>query len=67
MSTVAEVLTAVHCGLDVLAISLVTNICVDTHNASGDLEEIDTVFNVIEKRKVTFLEIITKIIRKFKN
>ena len=48
MSTVAEVLTAVHCGLDVLAISLVTNICVDTHNASGDLEEIDTVFNVIE-------------------
>jgi len=67
MSTVAEVLTAVHCGLDVLAISLVTNICVDTHDASGDLEEIDTVFNVIEKRKVTFLEIITKIIRKFKN
>ena len=63
MSTVAEVLTAVHCGLDVLAISLVTNICVDTHDASGDLEEIDTVFNVIEKRKVTFLEIITKIIR----
>ena len=62
MSTVAEVLTAVHCGLEVLAISLVTNICVDKYEASGDLEEIEEVFAVIERRKVTFLEIITKIL-----
>ena len=62
MSTVSEVLTAVHCGMEVLAISLVTNICADNYEAAGDLEEIEEVFKVVEKRKVSFLEIITKII-----
>ena len=36
MSTVAEVLTAVHAGMEVLALSLVTNICVDDYDQEDE-------------------------------
>ena len=59
MSTVPEVLAAVHADIKVLAISLVTNICVDEYDTdSGDvLEEIN---EIVERRKDILLELVTK-------
>ena len=58
MSTVAEVLTAVHAGMEVLALSLVTNICVDDYEQEG----VGWVAEVIDKKKVKLLELVTKIV-----
>ena len=65
MSTVSEVLAAVHANLEVLAISLVTNVCVDSHGAQeGDSREVlEEVLTVVENKKVSFLEFITKLLQ----
>jgi len=63
MSTVAEVLTAVHAGMEVLALSLVTNMCVDDYDQKDDmLEGVGWVAEVIDKRKVKLLDFVTKIV-----
>ena len=63
MSTVAEVLTAVHAGMEVLALSLVTNICVDDYEQEDEvLEGVGWVAEVIDKKKVKLLELVTKIV-----
>ena len=64
MSTVSEVLAAVHADLEVLAISLVTNACVDSQEADKDSGELlEEVLTVVEKKKVSFLEFITKLLQ----
>ena len=65
MSTVSEVLAAVHANLEVLAISLVTNVCVDSHGPQeGDSREVlEEVLTVVENKKVSFLEFITKLLQ----
>ena len=61
MSTVPEVLAAVHADIKVLAISLVTNICVDEYDTmSGDV--LDEVMEIVQRRKVSYLELLTKTI-----
>ena len=67
MSTVSEVLAAAHAGLEVLAISLVTNSCVDSYDAPDTVEVLEEVNNVIEKKKVSFLEFITKVLQRIQN
>eukprot|EP00092_Neocalanus_flemingeri_P009284 GFUD01009990.1.p1 GENE.GFUD01009990.1~~GFUD01009990.1.p1 ORF type:complete len:295 (+),score=66.70 GFUD01009990.1:88-972(+) len=63
MSTVAEVLTAVHAGMEVLALSLVTNMCVDDYEQRDEqLEGVGWVAEVIDKRKVNLLEFVTKLV-----
>ena len=64
MSTVSEVLAAVHADLEVLAISLVTNASVDSPEADQDSGELlEEVLTVVEKKKVIFLEFITKLLQ----
>ena len=64
MSTVSEVLAAVHADIEVLAISLVTNACVDSQEADQDSGELlEDVLTVVEKKKVSFLEFITKLLQ----
>ena len=59
MSTVPEVLAAVHADIKVLAISLVTNICVEEEDTrSGDV--LDEVNETVHSRKVSFLELLTQ-------
>ena len=56
-----EVLAAVHADIKVLAISLVTNICVEEYDTrSGDV--LDEVMEIVHSRKVSFLELLTKTI-----
>ena len=63
MSTVAEVLTSVHAGIEVLALSLVTNMAVDDYDATDDtLDGIGWVAEVIDKKKVKLLELVRKIV-----
>ena len=63
MSTVPEVLAAVHTGINVLAISLVTNICLDHYDSvSGDVT--DEISETVHKSKVSFLELVTKTVLK---
>ena len=60
MSTVSEVLAAVHAGLEVLAVSLVTNRCEDQPDTEADpLEE---VAGALESKKVSFLDLVSRII-----
>ena len=64
MSTVSEVLAAVHADIEVLAISLVTNASVDSPEADQDSGELlEDVLTVVEKKKVSFLEFITKLLQ----
>ena len=64
MSTVSEVLAAVHADIEVLAISLVTNASVDSQEADQDSGELlEDVLTVVEKKKVSFLEFITKLLQ----
>ena len=64
MSTVSEVLAAVHADIEVLAISLVTNASVDSQEADQDSGELlEEVLTVVEKKKVSFLEFITKLLQ----
>ena len=59
MSSVPEVLAAVHADIKVLAISLVTNICVEeVDTTSGDV--LEEVMEIVQSRKVSFLELLTK-------
>ena len=59
----AEVLTAVHAGIEVLALSLVTNIAVDDYDTTDDtLDGIGWVAEVIDKKKVKLLELVRKIV-----
>jgi len=68
MSTVSEVLAAVHANLEVLAISLVTNASVDSQEADQDSHELlEEVLTVVEKKKVSFLEFITKLLQNISN
>jgi len=68
MSTVAEVLTAVHAGLEVLALSLVTNIAVDDYDDADEaLEGVGWVAEVIDKKKVKLLELVSKIVLQSQN
>ena len=61
MSTVPEVLAAVHADIKVLAISLVTNICLEEYDTrTGDV--LDEVMETVHCRKVSFLELLTKTI-----
>ena len=61
MSTVPEVLTAVHADISVLAISLVTNICKDQdHSDTGDV--VQEIKETVNRRKVKFLELVTRTI-----
>ena len=63
MSTVPEVLAAVHTGINVLAISLVTNICLDHYDSvSGDVT--DEISETVHRSKVSFLELVTKTVLK---
>ena len=61
MSTVPEVLTAIHADIAILAISLVTNICLDQHD-SGTGDKIDEIMETVSRSKVKFLELVTKTI-----
>ena len=69
MSTVSEVLAAVHTNLEVLAISLVTNASVDSQEAADQdsREVLEEVLTVVEKKKVSFLEFITKLLQTMSN
>ena len=70
MSSVAEVLTAVHAGMEVLALSLVTNVCNDEYDKDDEiLDGIEFVNEVIDKKKVMLLDLITQVIlqMKYKN
>ena len=68
MSTVSEVLAAVHANLEVLAISLVTNTSVDSQETDQDSHELlEEVLTVVEKKKVSFLEFITKLLQTMSN
>ena len=59
----AEVLTAVHAGIEVLALSLVTNIAVDDYDSADDtLDGVGWVAEVIDKKKVKLLELVRKIV-----
>ena len=59
----AEVLTAVHAGLEVLGISLVTNMCVDDYETTDGIPEgVGWVAEVIVKKKIMLLELLTNII-----
>ena len=61
MSTVPEVLTAVHADMPVLAISLVTNICQDQEqDHTGDV--VQEIKETVDRRKVNFLELVTRTI-----
>ena len=65
MSSVPEVLAAVHADIKVLAISLVTNICVEEEEEdtkSGDV--LEKVMEIVHSRKVSFLELLTKTLLK---
>merc|ERR1711892_87575 len=63
MSTVAEVLTAVHAGMEVLALSLVTNICVDEYDQEDEmLDGVGWVAEVIDKKKVKLLELVKRLV-----
>ena len=59
----AEVLTSVHAGIEVLALSLVTNMAVDDYDSTDDtLDGIGWVAEVIDKKKVKLLELVRKIV-----
>ena len=61
MSSVPEVLAAVHADIKVLAISLVTNICREEYDTrSGDV--LEEVMEIVDNRKDIFLELLTKTI-----
>lgn len=63
MSTVPEVLTAVHCGMKVLGISCITNLAAGVmHKCLNHAEVIE----MSEKVKPKFVELISKIIDKMK-
>ena len=63
MSTVPEVLAAVHADIKVLAISLVTNICLEEYDTrSGDL--LDEIMEIVNRRRVGFQELLTKTIQR---
>jgi len=63
MSTVAEVLTAVHAGIEVLALSLVTNMCVDDYDQQDEMMDgVGWVAEVIDKRKVQLLDLVTRLV-----
>ena len=63
MSTVPEVLAAVHADIKVLAISLVTNICLEEYDTrSGDL--LDEIMEIVNRRRVSFQELLTKTIQR---
>ena len=60
MSSVPEVLAAVHADIKVLAISLVTNICVEEEEDTRSGDVLDEVMETVHSRKVSFLELLTK-------
>ena len=61
MSTVPEVLAAVHADIKVLAISFVTNICLEEYDtSSGDV--LEEVMETVQSRQVSFLELLKKTI-----
>ena len=64
MSTVPEVLAAVHADIKVLAISLVTNICVEEEEDTRSVNVLDKVMEIVNSRKVSFLELLTKTLLK---
>ena len=67
MSTVSEVLAAAHADLEVVGLSLVTNVCVDTEETrdKGDRDQVlEEVLTAVERKKVSFLEFITKLMQK---
>jgi len=61
MSSIPEILTAVHSGMEVLALSLITNICRDSYD---DVEEEESGFvqPVVDSKKVTLLELLARIV-----
>ena len=61
MSTVPEVLAAIHADIRVLAISLITNICID-HYDSGSPDVVGEVLNTLHSRGEIFRELVTKTI-----
>lgn len=66
MSTVHEVVTARHCGLRVLAISLITNIVVDSVN-STDVASHAEVLEAGKKRTADMVQYVTEILRQIKS
>jgi len=66
MSTVPEVITAIHCGLRVLAYSIVTNYSNLFHNLAHSQEEIQAVASVAgEKLQKIIAELIPRLARTF--
>jgi len=63
MSTVPEVQVAVHMGLKVLGISLITNKCISSYETNEEPNHAE-VLEVGKKRSVCVLEIVTKFIGK---
>ena len=61
MSTVPEVLAAIHADIRVLAISLITNICVDQYD-SGSADVVGEVLDTLHSRGETLRELVTKTI-----
>ena len=61
MSTVPEVLAAIHADIRVLAISLITNICVDQYD-SGSVDVVGEVLDTLHCRGETLRELVTKTI-----
>lgn len=60
MSTVTEVITAVHCGIKVLALSLITNMAAGINNEPLTTEEVDETAKMSEER---FRKVLLSIIR----
>lgn len=66
MSTIHEVITAVHCGLRVLGLSLVTNKCVDDENSTTEVNHAEVVA-VGQQRAVDMEKLVARFVQKIKS
>ena len=60
MSTVPEVIAAVHCGMDVLGLSIITDICLPDALTPTGIEEIIAVANEAEPRLTSLMSLVVE-------
>ena len=66
MSTVHEAITARQCGLNVIAFSLITNVCI-LNDESGVEANVDEVMDTAEMRKEDLKRLVAKTIEEISN